>query len=165
MNNSIFMTVKGSTQGLISEGAFTPESVGNIYQNGHEDEIFINSYEYGASTPVNLSSGQPTGQRTHDSLNIIKLVDKSSPLLFEAHNKGETLTHVELKAYRISYMGKQEHFYTIALEDARIVNLNSSSSSGMEPTEIISFSYRKIELRHEIASTSSSDDIRVGAKG
>jgi type VI secretion system secreted protein Hcp len=165
MQNSIFMTVKGSTQGLISEGAFTPESVGNIYQNGHENEIFINSYDYGASTPVNRSSGQPMGQRTHDFLNILKLVDKSSPLLFEAHNKGETLTYVELKAYRISYLGKQEHFYTIALEDARIVNLNSSSSLGMEPTEIISFSYRKIELRHEIASTSSSDDIRVGAKG
>ena len=162
MQNSIFMTVKGSTQGLISEGAFTPESVGNIYQNGHENEIFIDSYEYGASTPINHATGQPTGQRTHDALSIVKLVDKSSPILFEAHNKGETLTSVEIKIYRTSYNGKQEHFYTIALEDVRIININSSSSQELDPTEFISFSYRKIELRHEIASTSSSDDIRTG---
>lgn len=165
MLNSIFMTVKGSTQGWISEDAFTPDSVGNIYQNGHENEIFITSYEYGASTAINPATGQPVGQRTHDSLNVVKLVDKSSPLLFEAHNNGETLTHVELKAYRTSYAGKQEHFFTIALEDARIINLNSSSSSEAEPTELISFSYRKITLRHETASTSSSDDIRVGVRG
>ncbi|VAW49736.1 hypothetical protein MNBD_GAMMA04-1171 [hydrothermal vent metagenome] len=38
MENSIFMTIQGSTQGAITEGAFTPESVGNMYQNGHEDE-------------------------------------------------------------------------------------------------------------------------------
>ena len=162
MKNSIFMTIKGSTQGFISESAFTPESVGNIYQNGHENEIFIDSYEYGSSTPTSHATGQPIGQRTHDALNIVKLVDKSSPILFEAHNKGETLTSVEIKIYRTSYNGKQEHFYTIALEDARIINLSSSSSQELDPTEFISFSYRKIELRHEIASTSSSDDIRTG---
>ena len=43
MSNPIFMTIEGKTQGLISEGAFTPESVGNLYQEGHEDEIKIYS--------------------------------------------------------------------------------------------------------------------------
>ncbi|WP_324171792.1 type VI secretion system tube protein Hcp [Sulfurimonas sp.] len=58
-------------------------------------------------------------------------------------------------------MGKQEHFYTIALEDAVISSL-TASSNGSEPVEYLNFSYRKIVLRHETSSTSSSDDIRTG---
>ncbi len=161
MENSVFMTIKGSTQGLISEGAFTPDSVGNIYQNGHEDEISIQKFNYGSTVPVNSSTGQPMGQRTHSPFTIVKLLDKSSPLLFEAANKGETLNNVDLKVYRTSYLGKQEHFYTVALEDAIIVDIGvSNSEDGL--VEHVSFSYRKIELRHDIASTSSSDDIRTG---
>lgn len=160
MENSVFMSIKGSTQGLITEGAFTPDSVGNIYQNGHEDEVSIRSFDYGTSIQLN-QAGKISGQRSHQPLSIVKLLDKSSPLLFEASNKGETLTSVELKVYRTSYMGKQEHFYTIALEDAVISSL-SASSNGSEPVEYLNFSYRKIELRHEIASTSSFDDIRTG---
>ncbi|MFT5836107.1 MAG: type VI secretion system secreted protein Hcp [Sulfurimonas sp.] len=156
------MAIKGSTQGLITEGAFTPESVGNIYQNGHENEIAIKSFDYGTSTPINIS-GQITGQRSHQPLSVVKYLDKSSPLLFEASNKGETLSSVELKVYRTSYSGKQEHFYTIELEDA-IISSITASSNGSEPVEYLNFSYRKIELRHETASTSSSDDVRMGVK-
>ncbi len=163
MDNSIFMTIKGSTQGLISEGAFTPESVGNIYQNGHEDEIFIKTFNYGSAVPVNTATGQPSGRRTHEPLSIVKHLDKSSPLLAEALNKGETLTHIELKIYRTAYTGKQEHFYTIALEDAIVVDINALNTEEEGVFENVNFVYRKISLRHETASTSSSDDIRTGA--
>ena len=61
-------------------------------------------------------------------------------------------------------MGKQEHFYTIELEDA-IISSITASSNGSESVEYLNFSYRKIELRHETASTSSSDDIRTGIAG
>lgn len=161
MNNSMFMTIVGSTQGLVSEGAFTPESVGNIYQNGHEDEISIETFNYASSIPVNIATGQPNGQRTHAPFSVVKLLDKSSPLLAEALKNGETLTKVELKAYRTSYMGREEHFYTVSLEDAIITNISATNTKN-GPTEYITFSYRKRELRHEIASTSSFDDIRTG---
>ncbi|WP_324171607.1 Hcp family type VI secretion system effector [Sulfurimonas sp.] len=161
MQNSMFMTIIGSTQGLISEGAFTPDSVGNIYQNGHEDEISIETFNYGSSIPINIATGQPNGQRILSPLSIVKLLDKSSPLLSEALNNGETLKKVEIKAYRTSYMGREEHFYTIILEDAIITNINATNTKN-GPTEHVTFSYRKRVLRHEIASTSSSDDIRTG---
>lgn len=158
MNTSSFMKILGSTQGLITEGNFTPESVGNKYQEGHENEIFIESYSYGSSIPTD-SNGFIAGQRKHQSLRITKPIDRSSPLLFEALNKGETLPIIELKLYRISYEGKPEHYYTIELSDAVITNLLVSNS-----IENIEFRYRKIELRHEISSTSSADDLRSSIK-
>jgi type VI secretion system secreted protein Hcp len=46
MNNPVFISIKGSTQGLITEGAFTPESVGNSYQDGHENEALVKAFTH-----------------------------------------------------------------------------------------------------------------------
>ena len=83
---------------------------------------------------------------------------------------GETLTKIELKMYRTNYEGKLEHYFTTILEDAVIVNIDGDASheigrpelSDVAPLEHVSFSYRKISWRHEIASTSGEDDWRKG---
>jgi type VI secretion system secreted protein Hcp len=169
MDNPIFMSIEGSTQGKITEGAFTPASVGNIYQNGHENEIMVKAFHHNINIPRNTTTGQPTGQRTHNPMVVTKIFDKSSPLLFNALTKGETLKTVELKWYRTSYAGKPEHYFSMVLEDAIIVDIESymesqevASSNQVSPLEKISFSYRKISWRHETASTSGEDDWRVG---
>jgi type VI secretion system secreted protein Hcp len=167
MNNPIFISIEGSTQGLITEGAFTPESVGNSYQEGHEDEAIVKQYSHEIKVPRDPQSGQPSGQRVHKPVVITKLTDKSSPLIFNAITQGETLTKVEIKQYRTSYEGKSEHYYTIILEDAVIVELHSSAgmeedstTSQVAPLETISLAYRKMTVRHEIAATSGEDDWR-----
>ncbi len=169
MDNPVYMSIEGSTQGKITEGATTPESIGNIYQNGHENEAMVKAFTHNINIPRNTTTGQPTGQRTHNPLIVTKLIDKSSPLLYNALTNGETLTKVELKFYRTSYAGKPEHFYSMVLEDAVITNMDAEMESQENtaagqvlPLEKVSFSYRKIEWRHETASTSGGDDWRVG---
>lgn len=169
MDNPVYMSIKGSTQGNITEGATTPDSIGNIYQNGHENECLVKAFTHDVDVPRSTNTGQATGQRTHNPLIVTKMIDKSSPLLFNALVHGETLTEVELKFYRLSYAGKPEHYYTMVLEDAIITNLNTSMASqgsvttnDVTPYEKVSLSYRKISWRHETASTSGEDDWRVG---
>lgn len=160
MANAMFMIIEGSAQGLITEGAFTPESVGNKYQDGHEDSILIESFNYGSSVPTD-TNGRITGTRVHESISIIKPIDRTTPLLFEALNKGETLTTIELKLYRTSYEGKPEHYFTITLTDAIISDIHVENSLN-DVEEHIDFRYRKIDLRHEVSATSSFDDLRIG---
>ena len=169
MNNPIFISIEGSTQGLMTEGAFTPESVGNSYQEGHENEALVKEFKHTIKIPRDPQSGQPSGQRVHEPLVVSKLFDKSSPLLYNALTKGETLTKVEMKWYRTSYEGKPEHYFTMVLEDAVIVDISSNmgleagnTTSQVAPMENVSFAYRKITWRHEIASTSGEDDWRLG---
>jgi type VI secretion system secreted protein Hcp len=169
MDNPVYMSIEGSTQGKITEGATTPESVGNIYQNGHEDETMVKAFTHNIMVPRNTTTGQPTGQRTHNPLIVTKMIDKSSPLLYNALTTGETLTKVELKWYRTSYAGKPEHYYTMVLEDAVITDMEATMAAQEEagtaqvvPVEKVSFSYRKVSWRHETASTSGEDDWRVG---
>lgn len=37
MPTPAYLTIEGSKQGLITAGTFTEDSVGNIFQEGHED--------------------------------------------------------------------------------------------------------------------------------
>ncbi|RBP65891.1 type VI secretion system Hcp family effector [Brenneria salicis ATCC 15712 = DSM 30166] len=72
MANIIYMTINGKRQGLISAGCSTFNSIGNRYQIGHEDEIFTLAVRHTITRDQNVK---------HNPVEIIKLVDKSSPLL------------------------------------------------------------------------------------
>ena len=163
-----YLTIEGERQGLITSGTFTSESVGNIYQEGHEDQILVEAYKHELIIPRDPQSGQPSGQRVHKPFQITKVVDKASPLIMQALSSGEKMTKCELKLYRTSAEGKQEHYYTITLEDAIIVDAQSYMYNCQDPAmshfthlEDIYFSYRKITWTHEVSGTSGSDDWRT----
>ncbi len=168
MPTPCFMTIEGSNQGPITQGAFTEDSVGNTYQEGHEDEILVQAFDHTVTVPTDPQSGQPTGQRVHKPLTITKVFDKSSPLLYAALTTGERLTTCQIKWYRTSVTGTQEHYFTIALEDAIITNIRARMPNCQDPAmssfthlEDVSFSYRRITWTHEVGGTEGTDDWRA----
>lgn len=172
MPTPAYLTIEGSTQKKITEAAFTEKSVGNIYQEGHENEILVQAFEHELKVPVDPQSGQPSSQRLHKPMTITKVFDKSSPLLYVALATGERLTKCELKWYRTSTTGTQEHYFTTALEDAIITNIEALMPNCQDPgqshfthLEKVSFSYRKITWTHEAAGTSGEDDWRKPVVG
>ena len=167
MPTPAYLTLQGLKQGLITAGTFTQESVGNIYQEGHKDQILVQGFSHEIIVPRDPQSGQPTGQRVHKPMMISKVFDKSSPLIFSALTSGETLTECRLEWYRTSSSGTQEHYFTIELEDAIVVDVKSRMPNCQDPNlshfthlEDVFFSYRKITWTHEVAGTSASDDWR-----
>src|SRR5690554_5983197 len=102
MPTPAYMTIEGTKQGLITAGTFTEDSVGNIFQEGHEDQILVQAFDHQVIIPRDPQSGQPTGQRVHKPLMITKVFDKSSPLLFNALTSGERLNKCRLEWYRTS---------------------------------------------------------------
>lgn len=168
MPTPAYLTVEGTNQGQMTKGTFTQESVGNIYQEGHEDEILVQAFNHEVIIPRDPQSGQPTGQRVHRPLVITKVFDKSSPLLYTALTSGERLTKCMIKFYRTSADGQQEPYFTIELEDAIIVDVRAYMPNCQDPAsahfthlEDVSFTYRKITWSHEVAGTSGSDDWRA----
>ncbi|MDR9866212.1 type VI secretion system tube protein TssD, partial [Pseudomonas baetica] len=45
MATPAYMSVTGEKQGLITAGAFTADSVGNTFQEGHEDQVMVQAFE------------------------------------------------------------------------------------------------------------------------
>jgi type VI secretion system secreted protein Hcp len=172
MPTPAYMTIEGANQGAITQGNFTEESVGNIWQEAHKDEILVEGFQHKLLIPRDPQSGQPTGQRVHQPLVITKVYDRCSPLLYNALTSGERLTKVRLKWYRTSATGQQEHYFTHELEDAVIVDITAHMPNCQDPgqahfthLEEVSFTYRKITWTHEVCSTTGTDDWRAPISG
>ena len=159
MNFPAYLHIKGTQQGLITEGASTPGSVGNKWQEGHEDEILVQGFSHDMVTT--------NGLREHKPLVVWKEPDKSSPLLRAALVSGENLEACHLRVNRQNRLGELENYFTISLHDAVITDVQlealpqpeAAENTGEMPwlLEKLSLSYRKIEFRHEISNTVMHD--------
>jgi type VI secretion system secreted protein Hcp len=163
-----YITITGSKQGLITAGCNTPESVGNKYQQDHTDESTVIQFNHELMIPRDPQTGQPTGQRVHKPLCFKKRYDKASPLLFQALCSGERLTEVEVKWYRTTMDGTQEHYFTHTLTDALLINIEGDMTLATDVSldyrdheETLCMTYRKIVWKHVVAGTEGSDDWRA----
>jgi len=171
MPTPAYVSIEGATQGLITQDNFTANSVGNVYQEGHEDEAIVQAFQHEVIIPRDPQSGQPTGQRVHQPVVLTKIFDKSSPLLYNALCNGEVLSKVEIKWWRTSMDGMQEHYFTHLLTDAVLVDIKAFMPNCQDPgqahfthLEELSMSYRRIEWTHEVAGTTGEDDWRTPNK-
>lgn len=170
MANPAFMKIEGVTQGLITEGAGTAASVGNMAVSDHIDESRILKVDHNVFIPKDPHSGMATGQRVHEPILLTKLVDKASPLMYNALTYNEVLTSVVLSYYRQNAEGNLEMFMTQTLEGAQIAGIRHMLPDVLDKQlehygqiEEVAISYRKISIEHG-AGTVYEDDFReVGA--
>ncbi|MBA4790887.1 MAG: Hcp family type VI secretion system effector [Pseudomonadota bacterium] len=170
MPTPAYVSITGEKQGDITKGAFTADSVGNLWQEGHEDESIVQAFSSNVIIPRDPQSGQPSGSRVHQPATLLKYLDKASPLLWQALATGEVLTTVTLSFWRTSTKGQQEKYFTIKWEDAVLVdgkaiipNVLLTENAQLQHMEEWSFTYRKVTWTHEKAGTSGSDDWRKPA--
>lgn len=150
MSDLVYLTLNGNQQGLISAGCLAMNSVGNKAQLAHVDQIMIYALKHALSRVQNVN---------HQEMNIVKSIDKSSPLLGKAINDNETLT-CDFSVYRTNQAGMRELYYKIKLTNARISHLetiipHSAIENGVEPQERVSFTYESISWEHFAAGTSA----------
>ncbi len=167
MPTPAYISIEGQTQGNITKDAFTADSVGNIYVEGHENQILVQEVNHRITVPTDPQSGQPAGQRIHGPLIFTCSLNKAVPLLYSALSSGEMLPNVELSWYRTSIEGKQERFFTTKLIDAVITDIDLvmphiQDKNNKDFTQFfkVSMSYRGVEWEHLTASTAGSDDWR-----
>eukprot|EP00903_Cladosiphon_okamuranus_P000861 g859.t1 len=167
MSNIAYMTIKGATQGDMTADATTGDSIGNLWQEGHEGESLVYAFEQNAVVPRDPQSGSVIATRRHMPTTFMKPVDKATPLMWQALATGETL-EIEVQFWRTSTAGVQEHYYTIKFTDAVLVegktilpDVNDEANASRGDTDKWSFTYRKAEWTHEKAGTSASDDYRA----
>lgn len=167
MPTPAYIAIEGSTQGNITQGAFTADSVGNVFVEGHEDQILVQEVKHDVTVPTDPQSGQPSGQRVHKPFKFTCALNKAVPLMYNALSSGEMLPKIEVSWYRTSVDGKQELFFTTTLEDAVIVDMHldlphAQNQDNSDYTQLltVSLSYRKITWDHTVAGTSGSDDWR-----
>lgn len=153
------MEVTGKNQGKMD---------GSCDMEGRENTILVYAMEHKIHIPRDPQSGLPSGKRIHGSLSIEKEIDKSSPMLKQALCTGEQLSEVVIKKYRIDPTGSEEHYYTITLEDAIIVEMEPymplaflTENEPYRHMEKVSFTYSKIKWKHEVDGIESEDSWKI----
>lgn len=149
MSDIIYLTLTGKTQGLMSSGCSSYDSIGNRYQQNHTDEILVYSTNYDVSRQQNAS---------YAPFIFTKADDKSSPLILTALANNEIL-ECEFDYYRVDKNGSLLHYKTIKLSKASIARIanehpNSQLNNELSPFEMVSMKYESIAINHRAAGTS-----------
>lgn len=100
MSSIIYLNIKGKNQGLISAGCGSFDSIGNKYQAGHENDIFVLSYQHLTTRSQHVN---------HQPVIILKLIDKSSPLLAACMDDNEEI-ECNVEFFRTSASGGLERY-------------------------------------------------------
>ncbi len=135
------LSITGEFQGVI-EGSCDIEE--------REGTILVQAFDHAVEVPTD-QRGVAAGRRVHRPMMISKEIDKSTPMLYQALCEEENLTEVRLDWYRIDSMGTEELYFSIILENARIMrihpwvpNVLDRRNEGLRHMEDVFFSYEKI---------------------
>lgn len=148
MAGTAYMTLNSVNTGCISQGCNTQSSMGNSYQRSHEDEITVLSFTHGI---------EYQNKSIHNPIQIIKKVDKSTPLLAQACSDGDTLD-CTISFFRPSSKAGLEKFYEVVLTGAQIRSVSTHMPHSVnfeqdEMQEAVLISYRDIQWKHLAANT------------
>ncbi|HZP01355.1 MAG TPA: type VI secretion system tube protein Hcp [Terriglobia bacterium] len=116
-----------------------------------ENAIDILSFSFGASQTAVFgpgSSGKESraGRADVGNVTIMKVLDKTSPLLFDDCVTGNILPSVDL-IYDKPMGDSQEDYFKIHMENALITSIQLSGSNE-NPTESVSFAFAKIKVSY-----------------
>ncbi|MCS2152233.1 Hcp family type VI secretion system effector [Scandinavium goeteborgense] len=128
---------------------------GSVEVWGRESSIEIHGFGHGLHLPTDNNTGKITGTRVHSSLIFEKEFDSSSPYLYKAVAKGQTLKSAEFKWYRINDAGQEVEYFNMLLENVKVVSIYPHMLDVKNPAtekhnhlESISLRYEKITWKH-----------------
>lgn len=96
---------------------------GSVDVQDREGSIEIHSFAHGLHLPTDNMTGKITGTRVHSALTFEKEFDSSSPYLYKAVAKGQTLQNAEFKWYKINDAGQEAEYFNMLLEGVKVVSV------------------------------------------
>lgn len=103
---------------------------------GREGSIECLQFKDNVRTARELGSRAAVGRRVHEPIEIVKRIDKSSPLLAKALCRNERID-AEFKFFRPNPNGDgtTEQFFTVKIENGRIDAIARFSPNALDPAE------------------------------
>ncbi|WP_166362577.1 Hcp family type VI secretion system effector [Pseudomonas akapageensis] len=139
--------------------------IGSVDVQDREGSIEVIGFSHGLNIPVDNSTGKITGTRSHSAMMIEKEFDSSSPYLYKAVAKGQTLKSAEIRWYRINDAGQEEAYFLMTLEGVKITGVNPGmpntkivGMSQINHTESVSLMYDRITWHYVDGNVQYTDD-------
>lgn len=132
------------------------------------NDIEVFAFGLNVSADFDSATGQISGRRSYKPVRILKRVDKATPLILQALAENQNC-EAAIRFFRLNPIsGQTEHYYTITLQQARIVSMMPSLPSTIDPasanlpmTEAVSIAFGIINTAHQIDGTEFEDNWQV----
>lgn len=141
-----YMSIVGENQGNIEGECDLEERQGCVV---------VHAFDHCVKLPTD-QHGLPNGRRVHMPITILKELDRTSPMLYQALSEGELLTEVVIDWYRIDGAGMEELYYRQTLKNAQITAIEFEvqhdadvANSRLGHMERVSMIYDSISWAHE----------------
>ena len=119
---------------------------GEAKETGHEKWIDVLAFSHNIAVPSSAGAVRTSGTPQLAPLRITKMMDKSSPALYDKCSKGSLIPYVYLDCCK-DFGGQLKVFYRVELTNAGIMSVQDFGiTAGDIPTETVSFSYEQIKL-------------------
>lgn len=128
------------------------------------DHIDILSFSWGVSNTSTYGAGASgkeakAGRADFSNLSIMKVLDKTSPLLTDHCSTGNILGKVYI-LYDKPVGDKQQAYFRVWLKDALITSVQLSGSNE-NPTESVSFAFQGVEIAYAPEKDDGSLDAAI----
>ena len=148
-----FLKLQGQKQGIIK---------GSVTLPGKEDSISVISISHELISPRDAVTGLPTGKRQHKPLAIVKLIDRSTPQLYQALVTNEKMTTFNLAFYATPPGGQEIKQLTIDLVNADISSINQVRQNSDATPDLMKFAeYEEVSFTYGTIKWTWSNGINV----
>jgi type VI secretion system secreted protein Hcp len=147
---------------------------GESRRAGHEGEIELISFSFGASNPssVGFGSGGGVGKVNLSDFNFVKRTDAASAELFKQCCSGKHFPTAKVVLYKAGGEGGPLDYLIYEFEEVYVSNIQWSGSEGGDgiPMESVAFSFGKVVVTYnqqsetgaKVGSYMGSWDVRTG---
>jgi len=138
-------TITGSSQGPIQGDNTSKDGPG---------AVVVKHIGFQLTRSFDAGTGLPAGQIRFAPFSLVKEPDRATPKLLRAAVTGEQLT-VEIRWFRSLATGGEQHYFTVRLENAIVVNMDSQGDVTVAGgvLESLMLSYGKLVMTDVINGT------------
>lgn len=136
-------------------GSPIPGSV--IMSDDRQGSVEVLDLKHQVEIPTDKHTGALTGTRRHHAVQIMKAVDKSSALLFNAVTTGKSLSKVMLKFYQINSSGVESEYYRMTFENVRITGFKTDVRNVKDPGADLYPHLEHIDIRYAKMTVTFAD--------
>ena len=96
---------------------------GSVEIAGREGTVEVIEMDHKVHIPTDIHTGRSSGVRQHGRMTVRAAIDAATPYLYKAVTEGETYATVQFSFYQIDETGTEMEYYTIALENVRVAEV------------------------------------------
>jgi type VI secretion system secreted protein Hcp len=136
-SSDIFLAVQTKRGGRIKGEATAPN---------HEDEIAVASWRWSVLASSSIGATAATARRSYSGLTIVKAIDSASSSLLSALATNDEVKEAVLTMRKAG--GGMQDFLLLTLKEARVTQIEHSTSEHGDTNEAVTFSFRKVEFEY-----------------